>query len=220
MAGFLHSDSRFTMAVRQVMFFALVNIFWLLCCIPVLTIGLSTTAMFTCLNAYGATGDLDSWKAFFPALKKNWKQGLVLELLVVLAAVLLTASAVSVRVTDIGAKPLFWAVLALAGVGLASVAVYGFPLLAQFDNTTVEFVRISCIIGFRYLISTVFLLIYGAAVIFLCAMVLYLLPFWIFGGFAAAAGLINRLYHRIFLLYGAPQWDKTAQNNPQEPESR
>ena len=143
MTNFLDSDSSFTAAVRHGMFFALLNVLWLLCCVPVLTIGLSTTAMFSCLNAYGRTGDPDSWKQFFSALRKNWKQGLALELLLLLAGGLLAASAFAVYTTQIPGKLLFTAALVLGGVGVCSVMVYSFPLLAQFDNTTAEFIRIS-----------------------------------------------------------------------------
>lgn len=210
MLNFLDSDSKFTAAIRRLMFYTLVNIFWLLCCIPVVTIGLSTMAMFSCLNAYAQTGDPDSWKKFFPALRENWKQGLLLWLLVLLAGAALALSAVSVSVTDIPGKPVFIGALVLAAVGFCSVAVYSFPLLAQFHNTIPEFIRISCIIGFRHIFSTILILLYGAVILVLCAMIPYLIPLWCFGGFAAAAGLINRLYHRIFLRYGAPEWEKPA----------
>lgn len=216
MAKLLDTDSKFTGAIRHWMFYAVVSIFWLLCCIPVVSIGLSTTAMFSCLNEYAKTGDADAWKKFFPAFRKNWKQGLLLGIAVLLVGVLLMMSILAVRETDIPGKPAFTSVLALAVAGFLSVAVYSFPLLAQFDNTTAEFIRISCIIGFRHLFSTILILLYAAAVLLICVMIPYLMPVWYLGGFAAAAGLINRLYHRIFRRYGAPVWEKPEKQEDEQ----
>lgn len=211
MAHFLNGDSKFTEVVRHLMFYGMTNVFWLLCCIPVVTIGLSTTAMFACLNAYGQTGDPDAWRRFFPALGRNWKQGLLMGVVTLLGWGLLALSALSVYATEIPAKPLFAGALLLAGWGLLTIVIYFFPLLAQFHNRTEAFVRISCVIGFRHFAATLLIAVYWAGGFLLCWLVPYLLPFWAVGGFAGAAGLINRLYHRIFLRYGAPAWKSTAE---------
>lgn len=208
MSTFLSHDSSFTNAVRHFMFFALVNIFWMLCCIPVVTIGMSTTAMFSCLNAYQMTGSPDSWKKFFPTIKQNWKQSLLMGIVVILGVLMVLLSAYSIYVTDIPGKMFFAVVVGIAAAGVGIVALYFFPLLAQFHNTTGEFVRISLIIGLRHFVSTIAIVLFWIVVIFLCASSLYLIPIWIFGGIAFAAWLINRLYHRIFVRYGAPEWER------------
>ena len=84
MRNILRVDSRFMEKMRHAMFFALVNILWLVGCIPIVSIGLSTTALYDCLLAYRRTKDPGEWKRFFRSIRRNWKQavpaGILLEL--------------------------------------------------------------------------------------------------------------------------------------------
>lgn len=216
MIGFLNEDSGFTMAVRHVMFFGITNVLWLLCCIPVVTAGLSTTALFTCLNDYGQSGDPDAWRKFLPAFRANLRQGLIMGIAALLGCGLLVISGISVHIVDIPGKPFFVGAIILAGCLLLTILIYFFPLLAQFHNRISEFVRIGCIIGFRHFAATLLIPLYWGIVIFLCWVFPYLIPFWMLGGFTLAFWLINQVYHRIFVRYGAPEWNRKPGNTEAE----
>lgn len=213
MTSFLNEDSGFTTAVRHVMFFGITNVLWLLCCIPVVTAGLSTTALFTCLNAYGQSGDPDAWRKFFPAFRENLRQGLIMGIVAFLGCGLLILSGISLSISDIPAESVFVGALILAGCLLMMIVIYFFPLLAQFHNRISEFVRICCIIGFRHFAATLLIPLYWGAVIFLCWAIPYMIPFWMLGGFSLAFWLINRVYHRIFVRYGAPEWKRRLEGS-------
>ena len=48
-----------------------INLLWLVCCLPVFTVGASTTAMLTALYAFRA-GEPCGTKAFFGAFRKHF----------------------------------------------------------------------------------------------------------------------------------------------------
>lgn len=58
-----------------------INVLWLLCCLPIFTIGASTTAMLTCLYAYKA-GEPCGAKTFFQAFRKSFGKATLLWLLI------------------------------------------------------------------------------------------------------------------------------------------
>ena len=52
----------------------LLNLTWLLCCVPVATIGASTTALFYVARKICLDEDYRVWHDFFHSFRANWKQ--------------------------------------------------------------------------------------------------------------------------------------------------
>lgn len=111
------------------------NLLWLVCCIPVVTIGPATVAM-CCVTRGMARGD---WppviKTFFREFRNNFKQALLV-FLALLVPVCLVAFylllAVSGGLNDV---PLLKYLSYVAVVLVGFVCAYVYPLMAHFDNT-------------------------------------------------------------------------------------
>lgn len=58
----------------------LAQLFWLLLCLPILTIPLAFTGLYSATYA-AATGAATTWKTFFEGIKKNFKPGLIWSLI-------------------------------------------------------------------------------------------------------------------------------------------
>lgn len=56
----------------------LLNVIWLLCCLPVVTAGASTTALFYVARKIAVDEDYRVCRDFFRSFKANWKQTTVL----------------------------------------------------------------------------------------------------------------------------------------------
>lgn len=111
------------------------NLIWLICCIPVITIGPSTAAMY-CVARDIAKGEWPGiFKSFFKAFKENFKQALLVFLILLvpicLIAVYLLLAASGALDHSAGMKTLCY----LAALIIGFVWTYVFPLMAQFDNT-------------------------------------------------------------------------------------
>ena len=66
---------------------ALLNLLWLVCCLPVVTIGASTAALHSVVRKMAACGYYTVWRGFWQGFRENWKQGTAVML--ILGAVLL-----------------------------------------------------------------------------------------------------------------------------------
>ena len=80
------------------------NLLWIVCSLPVITAGASTTALFYCTLKLHKDGDIKAIHDFFKSFKQNFKQ-----------------------------STLIW-ILMLAAGALIAVVLYIFPTVAAFEN--------------------------------------------------------------------------------------
>lgn len=59
----------------------LLNLLWLVCCLPVVTIGASTAALHTVARKMAAGEHYTVWSGFWQGFRENWKQGTAVVLL-------------------------------------------------------------------------------------------------------------------------------------------
>ncbi len=111
------------------------NLIWLVCCIPIITIGPATTAMY-CVARKMAEGEWPAvLKPFFKAFKDNFKQSL----LVFLALLIPVCLAVAYLLLSISGAlnsliiVKYFSYLAVAIIGC--ICTYVYPLMAYFENT-------------------------------------------------------------------------------------
>lgn len=133
------------------------NILWFICCIPIVTAGASTTALFyvTLKMVKNEEGNLTG--QFFHSFKENFRQSTKVWMsMLVTGLVLLLDGYVLYHMRFENA---FWTVLTavfvLVIVAYAIVAMYIFPLMARFENTILAMFKNSIMIGMRFLLCTV-----------------------------------------------------------------
>lgn len=124
-------DSRFFQFCARLVELVQINLLWLLCSLPIITIGASTTAMLTCLYAWREQcpcGGSVFWKTFRNRFSKAtvlWLGILVLGILLVLDYSIVAYLAFPGRMAVIG-------LICFVGFGLILVTGMVFPLLSQF----------------------------------------------------------------------------------------
>ena len=118
---------RFAMLTNLVM----LNILWLVCCIPIFTAGAATAAMYHTIFQYHSKEDDEVLRPFFRAFRANFKQAtlLLLPLLAVLA--LLVFDMVYLVANGKGIAALF--LLIVLGFFVMGIMVHLFPLIARFN---------------------------------------------------------------------------------------
>lgn len=130
----------------------ILNILFLLTCIPVVTIGNSITALYyttlrmTSKRLTYATSEY--WKSW----KENFKQGLLCEVLLFDIGVMLAVGTYFSFVTGAYYGKVIFVMLDVMAVAVAS---YVFPLLAKFQMTTAQLFRSSVLMAVRYLPFTI-----------------------------------------------------------------
>lgn len=163
---FLSYDSKFSQVMIRICYACWLNMIWIVCSIPIVTVGASTTALYYVMLklARGEEGNVTSM--FFRSFKENFKQATVLWLIMLAGGIFLGLDGyilVNLRKTAEGPFAAFWtillAVVIAAAVFYVIVLIYLFPLVASVRNTNRAMLKNSFLIGARYLFCTI--LVFG-----------------------------------------------------------
>ena len=108
---------------------------WLICCLPVVTVGASTAALYR-MAFYLREEEGHETKLFFRAFRDNWKQGTGLWLVVLTAAVVLALSYYAMMFVESDIIRLVLVAIFCGGFILwGFLLLYSFPLTCYFENT-------------------------------------------------------------------------------------
>ena len=112
-----------------------VNILWAICCVPILTIGPSTTAMYVVVRRVargdGSTVIPEFFRAFAQNFKKSFLLGLILLIPMLLAAGYLFLLTTGGGIRDTWFRVFGWIAVVIIGM----VWSYVWPLTAWFENS-------------------------------------------------------------------------------------
>lgn len=138
----------------------LLSILFTICCIPLVTFGLSCSAMYYTMVRSVLSGEGRTIRTFFRGLRQNIVNGLVLGALFEAVLAILLFSLYVVFINDLGTVGiLFGAVFfALLLIFLTTMA-YAFPLMGRFENTVLGILANSFFIAPMHWRETVAMLI-------------------------------------------------------------
>ncbi|MDO4634017.1 MAG: DUF624 domain-containing protein [Eubacteriales bacterium] len=181
MDRFLSPDNAVMQFINKIVSSVYLNLLWFICCIPIVTIGASTTALFYVSLKIARNEEGGLTKAFFHSFRENFKQSTIVWL--ILAAVGLVLGVDAYFLYHMRFENVFWtlitAVFIAAALAYAIVVMYIFPLMARFQNTTAAMFKNSLMIGMRFLLCTALMaLIYFAMAVIV---INYFTPLIIFG---------------------------------------
>lgn len=185
----------------------LLNIVFLVCCLPVVTIGAAYAALQQQTFALVKCGSISVSK-FFKAFRENAKNATMVWVAFLMITFLVY---VDVRTLRTGRLPLGGFVLVLVWtLYLVCIAVmaYAIPMIAKFKNSVKNYIICSFFLALFHLPTTVLLLLLhiGPAVIFLLYpnVFLALLPFWLLIAFSLVSLCSAWLLTRCFKDYLSP----------------
>ena len=183
---FFSYDSTFGQIFIKVSYGCCLNILWLICCLPIFTIGASTTALY--YTSFKIAKDEGSFitTMFFRSFKQNFKQATVIWLIMLATGLIIGADAVllyRLRATSTGTAAVIWTLLLATifacMIAYAIVLTYIFPLLSIASNTTANMFKNAFLIGTHYLFVTILVIFVHYAMFFLVVNVFT--PLIIFG---------------------------------------
>lgn len=147
----------------------ILNLLYLLTCVPVVTVGISTAALCQCVLAM-QKGDGGLFRLFFSVWRSEWKQAtLVWLVLLALSAPVLSA----VYFLPMSSLPGLMVTVLLAFTWLG-ITAWVFPLMARFRNRTAAHLRNALILTFAHLIQSVLM----AVSILVPFVMLAFFPYW------------------------------------------
>ena len=174
-------------------------ILWIICCVPIFTVGASTTALYYAYNKAIRQKRSYAFKEFFHGSKISFKQSTVVWLIVLLLYVVTILDIMILRGVSgsVGFAKIVLAFILAMIVLVTMWVTYVFPYMARFENHTKAVLKNSAIIMIANLPWSILLL-----VLFVISAGLFLLiP--MFGMFAPAlyVAFANLILERIFRKY-------------------
>lgn len=152
----LNPESPVMQFITKIAYSAYLNLLWFICCIPIFTIGASTTALFYVTLKMAKNEEGNITKSFFSSFRENFKQGTIIWLILLVVGIVLGFDGYTLY--HMRFSNAFWTILTaifiVAVAAYAIILMYIFPLLARFQNTTLAMFKNSIMIGMRFLLCT------------------------------------------------------------------
>lgn len=205
MGKLFHPDSKLMRVVNIIGDLVILNLLWVVCCLPVITIGPATTALYVGVHKIVKGESQALPKTFLQAFRSNFKPALITSLILLFPVILITGyfflalSGALDQMKEL--RFLCWLAIVIVSV----VCSYVYPLLATFENTVFNTLKNAMILPL------------SNPVIALAVTVLNLLPilllitnfslfvrisvFWILIGGALAAFLNTKMLNVQFLKF-------------------
>ena len=181
MHNLINPDNALMRFITKLAYSAWLNLLWFVCCIPIVTIGPATTALFYCCNKLAWDEEGYITKAFFHSFRQNFRQGMLIGIIITAAGILMAAD--GYVLWHLHSTSVFWTIMTaiylVAAAAYLIVTMYIFPLLAHFNNNTAAMFKNSLLIGMRFLLCTALMaLIYFAMLVII---VRFFTPCIVFG---------------------------------------
>ncbi len=215
MYNFLTPDNPVMNFITRVVYSVWLNILWFVCCIPIVTVGASTTALFYVTLKMVKNEEGNITRQFFRAFRENFKQSTIVWLIMLVLGLALALDGYVLY--HLRFSNAFWTVItAIYFVALAAYAIvtmYIYPLMARFENSIRMMFINSIMIGMRFLLCTVLM----AVVYFAMAVIIINIftPMIIFGE-GLCAFICSYLLSNILDLCGPKKEEEPEEEEVQE----
>ena len=183
------------------------NLLFIVCCIPVITIGAATTALYYVTLKMAKDEEGYITRSYFKSFKENFMQATVIWIGFLVLGIIMIMDLRIVNggnAAEVFSSPALGNVIMVAvfvmGVVFLMTGTYVFPILAQFDNTTRNTVKNAFLISIRHLPYTIGMLIVTAlpiALIWFFPALFILVLIMI----SATAYFNSKIFNKIFVLY-------------------
>ena len=169
-SGFFNYDNPVWRFIGKFWDVMVLSFLWLVCSIPIVTIGASTTAMYYVTLKLVRDEDGYTFRAFFKSFRENFKQATIIWCIFMVVGVLLGVDFYFFLKMYEGSTKFRSAMLAVFCAFMiiyVFMLTYVFPLQSRFVNTVKMTIFNSFFMSIRHFIQTLGMLVMDGAVIFL-----------------------------------------------------
>lgn len=200
--SFLSNESPFGRLMSRIGIIIVANLLFILCSLPVITMGASLCAMYhVMLKALRSGGQINPFKQFFLGFRDNFRQSTLSWILLILLAVF---GYVDIQICRQAGGFIYQMRFAIYAIGLIVLmtAIYLFPVMAAFKNTLPNLIRSAVYYAVKNPGRLLVLLFFHVFPLYLTYSDPQMMPLyafiWFVCGFGAIAMLTARLLIRDF----------------------
>lgn len=215
MSNFFSPDNPVMEFIAKIFDLVVLNLIFIFSCVPIVTIGASTSALSYVTLKMVRGEDPYIWKNFWKSFRQNFKQGTLIWIFSILVFIFLGMDfyIINSQNTSLFAvvRILLWIICAVA----LSVFLYVFPVISHFVCTTKQALKNALLMTFGHLPYTLVMLAVAGLILFLCsnssktfAMVVVLSGIC---GFSVVSFLYSIMFDRIFKKYEPKETENTIE---------
>ena len=215
MRGFFNMDGPVWQALGRLADLVILNLLFVISCIPVVTIGAAATALYSVTLKMVRDEESYILKGYWKSFKENFKQSTIMWLVMLVIGIVLYVDFRVVGSMTASASKIYLVLLLAISLILVMGVVYIFPLQAKFYNTikgTIKNAFLMALANLPYTAIIMVITIGSVILTFLNGTTMYYgLLIWILVGFSIIAHLNSRFFMKVFDPYIAKmQTDDTA----------
>ena len=150
-------DSRIMIFLSRVADLVILNILWLVCCVPVVTIGASTTAMYHVIRHWQKDSVSSIMRDFFQSFKEDFKQAtpVYLILLIPTAAVVMNAMLIFNPENSAAVPSYLLVIWFISALILLFISSFVYPVMAFFADSIFKTLRNAMVLALAHLPRTI-----------------------------------------------------------------
>ena len=203
-------DSPLILGFERIRDMIVLNLLTILCCLPIVTIGASLTAMhYMCLKMQRNEEGYIS-QGFFRSFRENFKQATGIWMGLLLVVVFIIADFYAIFRIDAWFADIALVTLIALTVVVVFTGTFIFPILSKFSGSTKQLVINAIKLSFGKLPKTILMISANLLPLAICCSISILSPLLLFFGFVVP-GMVNaKLYDKLFEQMEAPFKEKIA----------
>lgn len=218
-SGFFNYDNPVWRFIGKFGDLIILNILWLVCSIPVFTIGASTTAVYYVTLKLARDDDGYTIRSFFKSFKENFKQSTIIWLILLVAGIVLGVDMYFFTRLFTGGqtfRTVMLTVFLAMIIVYAAVFTYIFPLQARFFNTVKRTFFNAFFMSLRHLFRTIGMIVIDGVLV--AAAFVFMIPpmlmiFMLFG-FPLLAFINSYILTPVFQIYMPKEEQKEEELRP------
>lgn len=198
-------DSPVFQGLTRICDILILNILWVICSLPVITLGASTAALYYSMLKINREKDYGITEMFFHSFRQNLKQGSKLTVLFLVSGLFIYVDIRACKIMNGTISNIAMVLLVILSVIWGMMVSYVFPLLAQFDNTIINILKSAFIISINNFLHTIYIVVLNAIPFILFIGLPYVfvisVPIWLTFGVAVIAFMNAKTFVKIFDKY-------------------
>ena len=203
MGSLFSYDNKFFTALSRITDAIILGVLWMICCIPVFTIGTSSTAFYYAYNKSIRQKRGYVWSSFFEGFKTNFKQSTKVWLLFIAMYVLILIDCIILQAMLDQNELAGYFVVIIFGILLLIImwSLFLFPYMARFEDRIKVIIKNSILITIANAPWALLLFIVFAV----CAVVFVIIPITTLFVPAIYMWIANLILERVFRKYMTPE---------------
>ena len=203
MSRFFNEDNIVWSTISKVADLMTLNIVFILCCLPIVTIGASLTALYSVSLKMIKNEDGYFLKNYFQAFKNNFKQSTIIWMILLVVGVLIVGEWYFMSTIQSTFAAIFNYLFVFIGFIYLIVLSYVFPIQSKYENKIGVTILNSVLMGIAYFIPWTLVIVFVNVLPLLLLMIdvhalAFVLPVMTIVGFSLLACINGYMFQKIF----------------------